>query len=367
MADSKNARAIAFYLPQFHPIPENDRWWGNGFTEWTNVARARPLFRGHYQPHIPADLGFYDLRVAETREAQAELAARYGIEGFCYYHYWFAGKQLLERPLAEVVSSGLPDFPFCVCWANQTWSGIWHGSPDRVLIEQTYPGVEDHKAHFQALLPAFQDHRYIRVDGRPLFIIFIPYDIPDHAATLQLWRDMAAQNGLNGLYLVAYTQSDDAMDLRGLGYDGVIRSQNFKQRPWPKPWRRPFTYLRSRLRHLMNHPTVARYADLVSEGLASWRDGTSYPCVVHAFDNTPRSGRNGVVYDGAAPEAFRPLIEGAVASVQSLEPENRLIFLKSWNEWAEGNHLEPDRKYGFGYLEVLREALFRKKDSDGNT
>lgn len=140
-----NVRAIAFYLPQFHPIPENDEWWGKGFTEWTNTAKAKPLFPGHYQPHVPADLGFYDLRLTEARVAQAEMAAEYGIEGFCYWHYWFAGKRLLEHPFNEVMQSGKPDFPFCLGWANDTWSGIWHGAPNRVLIEQTYPGLEDYK------------------------------------------------------------------------------------------------------------------------------------------------------------------------------------------------------------------------------
>ena len=165
-------RLIAFYLPQFHPIPENDEWWGRGFTEWTNVAKAVPLFRGHYQPHFPADLGFYDLRVPEVREAQAAMAKAYGIEGFCYYHYWFGhGRRLLERPFNEVLSSGKPDFPFCLCWANDTWTGIWHGAPNKVLIEQRYPGVEDYKAHFYALLDAFRDPRYMTVDGKKIFII----------------------------------------------------------------------------------------------------------------------------------------------------------------------------------------------------
>src|SRR5437879_9338189 len=150
-----NARLIAFYLPQFHPIPENDAWWEPGFTEWTNVVRARPLFRGHRQPDLPTDLGFYDLRVAETRAAQAQLAAAHGIEAFCYWHYWFAGRRMLERPFDEVLRSGRPDFRFCLGWANQTWSGVWHGAPEQVLIEQTYPGEEDDRRHFAAVLPAF--------------------------------------------------------------------------------------------------------------------------------------------------------------------------------------------------------------------
>ena len=168
------ARLIALYLPQFHPIPENDQWWGKGFTEWTNVAKAVPMFSGHYQPRIPADLGFYDLRVPEVRMAQAEMAAEHGVEGFCYWHYWFAGKRLLERPFNEVLKSGEPKFPFCLAWANQTWTGIWHGAPDRILIEQTYPGIKDYESHFYALLDSFIDERYIKIDGKPVFVVYKP-------------------------------------------------------------------------------------------------------------------------------------------------------------------------------------------------
>ena len=185
---SSKARVIAFYLPQFHPIPENDEWWGKGFTEWTNTAKAKPLFPGHYQPHVPADLGFYDLRVPEARFAQAEMAKEYGIEGFCYYHYYFAGKRLLERPFDEVLNSGMPDFPFCLCWANQTWTGIWHGSPDRVLIEQTYPGPGDDERHFDYLCKAFHDQRYIKVDGKPMFLVYCPKELPEPEKTTEFWR-----------------------------------------------------------------------------------------------------------------------------------------------------------------------------------
>src|SRR5262249_41646184 len=156
-------RVIAFYLPQFHPIPENDAWWGPGFTEWTNVSLARPLFRGHYQPRVPGELGFYDLRMPETRAAQAALARAHGIEAFCYWHYWFAGKQLLERPFEEVLASHEPDFPFCLAWANESWTGIWHGAPHRMLVQQTYPGLADHEAHFRVWLRAFEDARYVTV------------------------------------------------------------------------------------------------------------------------------------------------------------------------------------------------------------
>jgi len=195
MKNDPAARLIAFYLPQFYPNPENDAWWGKGFTEWTNTAKARRLYPGHYQPHVPADLGYYDLRVPETRTAQAELARSYGIEAFCYYHYWFAGRRILERTFQEVLTSREPDFPFLLCWANQTWTGTWHGASDRILIEQTYPGIDDHRRHFESLLPAFCHPRYVRVDGKPVFIIYRPTELPDTVKTIDLWGTMAREAG----------------------------------------------------------------------------------------------------------------------------------------------------------------------------
>src|SRR4030067_795308 len=235
------ARVIALYLPQYHPIPENDEWWGKGFTEWTNAAKAKPMFRGHYQPHTPADLGFYDLRVSETRIAQAEMAREYGIEAFCYYHYWFAGKRVLERPFNEVLESGEPDFPFCLCWANQTWTCIWHGAPKRVLIEQTYPGYDDHRNHFDVLLRAFTDRRYVTVDGKPLFLIYEPLDIPEVKKMTELWRKWAEQAGLKGLYLVGYSWGLFYVP-QEYGFDGsLVERFHFRKRKFFR--RRPVTWL----------------------------------------------------------------------------------------------------------------------------
>lgn len=234
-------RMIAFYLPQFHPIPENDEWWGKGFTEWTNTAKAKPMFPGHYQPHVPADLGFYDLRLPEARLAQAELARQYGIEAFCYYHYWFAGKRILDLPFNEVLESGQPNFPFCLCWGNQSWTGVWHGAPNRMLIEQTYPGMEDHRRHFEYLLRAFLDPRYIRVDGKPVFVVYSPKELPDSMAVTDLWRDLAVRAGLPGLFLVAEHKSPD-WDPKNAGFDAVInvrlppRRRDSEARPaWNNP------------------------------------------------------------------------------------------------------------------------------------
>lgn len=204
---SAAARVIAYYLPQYHPIPENDAWWGRGFTEWTNVTKARRRFPGHYQPRLAGELGYYDLRVPEVRAQQAELAREHGVEAFCYYHYWFGTSELLQRPLAEVVASGQPGLSFCVCWANETWTGIWHGNPRQTLIEQTYPGDGDHRRHFESLRPAFEDRRYLRVDGKPVFVVYKPNQVPDAARVCDLWREMAVMAGLGGLHLVGVKNS----------------------------------------------------------------------------------------------------------------------------------------------------------------
>ena len=350
------ARAIALYLPQFHPIPENDAWWGPGFTEWTNTAKGKPMFPGHYQPHVPADLGFYDLRLAESRQAQADLARRYGIEGFCYYHYWFAGRRILERPLAEVLRSGAPDLPFCLCWANETWSGIWHGRPNQILIEQTYPGQRDHEAHFQALLPAFVDRRYMRVDGKPLFLIFKPEKLPDAKRTLALWRTMAAEAGLEGLHICGMSSRAEWKPIPD-GFDAKVVLPLLLTRPWVSR-RHPLKWLRNRLPAWLGLPTVYRYDAFIDRNMpAAATDFEAYPCLMHAWDNTPRSGRNGVVLRDSTPEKFRRLLDAAIETLQDNPADHRLLFLKSWNEWAEGNHLEPDLRFGHSYLRAVAGAL----------
>ncbi len=353
------ARVIAFYLPQFHPIPENDEWWGKGFTEWTNMAKAKPLFSGHYQPHVPADLGFYDLRVPETRKAQAEMAREYGIEAFCYYHYWFSGKRLLERPFLEVLKTGEPDFPFCLCWANQTWTGIWHGCPDRILIEQTYPGYEDYRAHFGALLPAFTDKRYVRVEGKPLFIIYMPKEIPDVRKVMGFWRNLAVRAGLDGLFLVGFVFGNHPFVPSEFGLDASIRQVLPRVRSQIQiSWRRPMKKILAVYRAKRKLPTIYPYKTLISDLIADKIiDGLNFPCLVPNWDNTPRSGSGGLVLHGSSPELFRLQIQRAIRVMERVPNERKLIFLKSWNEWAEGNHLEPDMKFGRGYLEVLKEEI----------
>ena len=351
-----NARAVAFYLPQYFPIPENDEWWGRGFTEWTNVASARRLFPGHQQPTLPSELGFYDLRVPETRAAQAELAKQYGVEAFVYWHYWFGdGDRILDRPFHEVLASGEPDHSFCLAWANQTWTGIWHGAKDRVLKQQRYPGADDERRHFAELLPAFADPRYLTVDGRPVFYVFRPEELPNAADFVERWQAMAIEAGLSGLYLVAemsdllgrgpaYTAS------MGDGFDAAV----YMRLPAEVT---PSSVLRMRLlrKAMRGGPEIYSYSDTV---MAQSRRGPHIqPCVYPNWDNTPRSGRSGLTIVGATPEKFRRNVVEAVRTVRDRPAEERLLWIKSWNEWAEGNHLEPDARTGRGWLEALREGL----------
>lgn len=344
---------VALYLPQFHPIPENDEWWGAGFTEWTNVAKAQPLFCGHNQPNLPADLGFYDLRVPETREAQATMARKYGIDAFCYYHYWFGnGQRILERPFEEVLEAGKPDFPFMLCWANQTWSGIWHGLENEVLAEQRYPGKSDHEAHFEKLLPAFNDPRYLRVDDKPVFMIYDISDLPQPKATLDYWRVMAVEAGLEGLYLIA-EHDDPYWDAHSFGLDAFVNQRQLpKRRKWIS-WANPVQKIHAKFLDLLQRPDIYDYKDYCEYFVPTHASGLAIPCVLPNWDNTPRSGSRGVVLKGSTPELFTKQLRQASDRANSRSAPDNLIFIKSWNEWAEGNHLEPNKYFGFKYLEAV--------------
>ena len=355
----QSLHVIAHYLPQFHPIPENDEWWGTGFTEWTNVTKARPLFLGHVQPHLPSDLGFYDLRVPETREAQADLARRHGVTGFCYWHYWFGGKRLLERPFDDTLTSGTPDFPFCLAWANQTWSGIWHGAPDRILVEQTYPGPEDEARHFAYLQKAFEDDRYITVAGRPLLFIYKPADLPEPARFVERWQAMARDAGFDGLYLVAGMGESEYPTHAEDGFDAAV---------WYEfPFGRDRASVRrDRLmsRGLMRGPRRYPYRDTFPEPPTDLA-GPVFPCVYPNWDNTPRSGRGGVLALDSTPQRFGSQVRRALELVAELPADQQVLMIKSWNEWAEGNYLEPDRQYGRDRLEVLALEVARAKGEPG--
>jgi lipopolysaccharide biosynthesis protein len=365
---TENVRAIAFHLPQFHPIPENDEWWGNGFTEWTNVVRATPRLPGHYQPHLPADLGFYDLRLPEARAAQAKLAASHGIYGFCYYHYWFHGRQVLERPVNEIWKTGEPHFPFCLCWANEPWSRRWDGSNEAVLLEQRYSPADD-LAHIRALIPFFLDRRYIRVMDRPFFAVYRASELPDPQRTTDLWRREAERAGLKGLFLVRVESHNESGDPRNIGFDSSLE---FEPR-WSELGR--FQIFRRKWWHrhkvglgepVFRDNVVYQYEDLVRRALTE--PAVAYPripCVCPGWDNSPRRKTGAVIFLNSTPDLYKGWLREVVnrqaartgASGSSSDSSNSLVFINAWNEWGEGNHLEPCQKWGRAYLEATRSAL----------
>jgi lipopolysaccharide biosynthesis protein len=348
-----SARLIAFYLPQFHPISENDEWWGRGFTEWTNVTRARPLFPGHYQPRLPADLGFCDLRVPETRQAQADLAREYGIHGFCYYHYWFNGRRLLERPFNEVLHSGEPDFPFCLCWANENWTRRWDGFDSEVLLGQRY-SAEDDIDHIRSLAPAFSDARYIRINGRPLFILYRTELLPDVRATTDRWREEAVRIGIGELFLACVEKSAAQGDPTRMGFDAAVQFQ---------PQWDTLAHLHHKAWHLLRSAGIYKrrrifdYEEYIQ--LVMQEPRPSYPrfeCVTPSWDNSAR-WKDPVILANATPEAYGKWLQTAISRSQQIDRDGPVVFVNAWNEWAEGNHLEPCRKWGRGYLEATRSAV----------
>lgn len=356
----KKCRVLALYLPQFHPTPENDKWWGEGFTEWDSVVKARPLFKGHQQPKLPGKLGFYDLRLPETRVAQAELAKEAGIEGFLYWHYWFGnGKRLLERPFQEVLESGKPDFPFCLAWANHSWyKKLWDPkalNKDILLIEQTYPGVEDYIEHFNALLPAFKDKRYVKVDGKPFFMVFKPLQIKDVSLFIKTWQELAQKNGLPGIYFVGQCDRYQIKDVLNAGFDAVNHEEvnhiHEKETVIKKAIQQ--IILRS-----VKLPRIYDYSEAMkSMVIAEDRENNVFPTICPNFDHTPRSGSRGLVFTGVTPETFEKHVRNTLELVKDKPDERKIIVLKSWNEWGEGNYMEPDERYGKGYIEAMRRAI----------
>ena len=344
-------RLIALYLPQFHPIAENDRWWGKGYTEWTATGRAKPLFKGHYQPRVPADLGYYDLRLPEVREAQAAMAREAGIEGFCYWHYWFGnGKRLLDRPFREVLESGKPDFPFCLAWANESWKGFLHGLKNRnTLIEQKYFGADDYKAHFHAVLPAFRDHRYIRVHDKPLFMIYQPLDFPEIQLFIEIWQALARQNGLKGIYFVGQSYSIEKINLiLQTGFDAfnLVRLSYYYMANSVKPLSKP---------GILN---IYRYADAIKKLVGTEeKEQHVIPTVIPNWDHSPRSGKEAIILHQSTPQLFEKHLKQVLKTICHKPGQERIAFLKSWNEWGEGNYLEPDLVYGKSYLEVIKKTI----------
>jgi lipopolysaccharide biosynthesis protein len=366
MGPARRARLIAFYLPQFYPIPENDRWWGPGFTEWTSVAGAQPSFRGHRQPRIPADLGFYDLRLPETRVAQAELAQRHGVEGFCYWHYWFGGKRLLDRPFEEVLRSGEPDFPFCLGWANQPWTDTWLGS-GRVLQEQQY-SPEDDVRHARWLLDAFGDHRYLRIDGRPVFLIYRPSDLPDPRRTADTFREEAVRAGLAEPLLLGIDAFVFGHDYRADGLDGTVSFEPAlgllphmnQSSTLSRPWRKLSRAVRNARLGVWDTTLKVydyRYQRRQSQRRRAGFTHDFYPTICVGWDNTPRRGKGAITLVNDTPGSFAEGLAELVEASSRKPLDERVIFVNAWNEWAEGNYLEPDLTDGLAKLEAVQQIV----------
>jgi lipopolysaccharide biosynthesis protein len=341
-------RLIAFYLPQFHPIPENDAWWGKGFTEWTNVAKAQPLFEGHHQPQLPSDLGFYDLRVPETQRAQSALAREYGIDGFCYHYYWFSGKRLLERPLDAMLRDPSNDMPFCLCWANESWTRRWDGSDHEILAAQEYR-PQDPARFIEDALPYLRDPRYIAIDGAPLLIVYRIQELPDAPAVVQTWRDACARNGIAKLHVCAALIRGNREYAR-FGCDSGVEfpPNNTLVKSVHDRMSLPAEFSG---RALLFHELAQEYLD------SRYADPNVFRAVFPAWDNTARSKNRALVILNGTPGNYEYWLSEAIRRTRRDHPQGeRLVFINAWNEWAEGCHLEPDRTYGRAFLEATRRA-----------
>lgn len=354
-------KVLAIHLPQFHPFPENDEWWGKGFTEWTNVTSAEKLFPGHEQPHLPADLGFYDLRLEESRIAQAEMAKAFGIDGFCFYHYWFDGKRLMTEPIDAMLESKKPDFPFCYFWANETWSRRWEGDESKVLMDQKY-SFEDDRAHAEWLVNSFKDERYIKINNRPLFLIYKPFDLPDPKRTFAIFEEVCKANGVEKPYFVASNSHNGDINPYELGFDMAIHfeaRQSLLSEFWttgPTPKKLIRNLLQGIFSASLKVYDYKQYKERVQKFKIKYK---GFPCVLVGFDNTARKKKNAVVIRNQNVGDFKESLIDAKNDVKDFPEEEQIVFINAWNEWAEGNHLEPCQRHGTKFLEAVKE-VFKK-------
>jgi lipopolysaccharide biosynthesis protein len=364
----KTLRPVALYLPQFHPFAENDEWWGKGFTEWTNVTKAKPLFKGHYQPHLPSDFGFYDLRFHEIMEQQASLAKEKGIYGFCFYHYWFNEKRLMNLPLDNWLKYKRPDFPFMFCWANENWTRTWDGLEKQILIKQEY-GTEDDIKHINFLLDVFEDKRYIRIDNKPVFIIYKPHELPNAQETVKIWREIAEKRGMQ-LYichmLFGYRNEKKTID----GFDASIDFEPFgirRENIFATLYKKNYESLQHRLvnklrRTMFLKPAAPKKHNIIDykhyyENLKPLEDFQTkiYPSIVPGWDNTSRRKDNPtLILENNTPEKFDAWMKKIINDFDPYSKEENFVFINAWNEWAEGNHLEPCMKHGDSYLNIVK-------------
>lgn len=368
-------KIIAFYLPQFHDIPENDEWWGKGFTEWNNVKKAKPLFDGHKQPRVPLNNNYYNLLDDDVKVWQSEIAQKYGIYGFCYYHYWFNGKLLLEKPMEQMLKNKDITIPFCICWANEQWTKAWVGE-NKVLIAQKYGKKKEWKEHFDYLLQFFKDERYICEDGKPLVVIYRPHVVPCLNEMLDYWNELAIEAGFTGLKFAYQQIWDENKDESRFDY-------NIEFQP-TYGLRETFKNKHVVLRKIKNvisntlEKVTGKNIRLLGNGKLTgnrisydtvWNSvlneqpesEKSIPGAFVGWDNTPRHGENGRVFVGASPEKFEQYLTKQIKRAKEVYQKDT-IFMYAWNEWAEGGYLEPDEEYGYGYLEAIKKALINNDE-----
>lgn len=355
-------RPIAFVLPQFHPIPENDAWWGKGFTEWTNVTKAKPLFKGHYQPHLPTDLGFYDLRLPEAREAQAAIAKEHGIYGFCYYHYWFNGKRLLNQPIDDMLRLQKPNMPFMLCWANENWTQRWDGKENEVLIKQEY-SFEDDANHMRWLCKnVFSDKRYITVDDCPVFMIYRHNLFPEIKKTVQIWREIATKEfGFRDLYLCITESFHDTTNPQSINFNAAME---FSPHLVMKNIIRP--NLVERIKYFLGFKKQVNFSirdfklgaqQIIDRKIPKYK---LFRSVTPGWDNTARKGKDAFIGVNSTPEIYEKWLSQIIVKFKPFSKDENFVFINAMNEWAEGNHLEPCIKYGKAYLEATKRALENK-------
>lgn len=361
-----NIKAIALYLPQFHEIKENNEWWGEGFTEWTNVRKAKPLCQNHYHPHVPIDQNYYDLSSHEVLINQAKLAKEHGIYGFCFYHYWFNGKLLLEKPIHNLLASDKPDFPFCLSWANENWTRRWDGADHEVLIKQNYSEKDDIE-HIKYLIPIFKDERYIKIEGKPVFIMYRTELHPNIKKATEIWRNEAKKAGFPDLYLIRTESFKKNIIPANHGFDAAMEFAPDVECRGKKIAKNNITkYLFNKLLH----KTGVKKSHLFENGFYDFSnvvrnminrekpDYKYFRCISPSWDNSARRKKNATIYLNSNPQLFNEWAAEMVEYTrENFEEKEQILFINAWNEWGEGCHLEPDEKWGYAYLEALNEVL----------
>ncbi|MBM3071003.1 glycoside hydrolase family 99-like domain-containing protein [Lelliottia sp. RWM.1] len=354
-----DAKIIAYYLTQFHPNPENDEWWGKGVTEWNNVCRAKPQFVGHSQPRLPGELGFYDLRLKENMLRQVELAKNYGVYGFSFYYYWFDGARLLERPLDLFMNNPDIDFPFALCWANESWTRRFDGTCGEILMEQS-DSVESYQAFIDSVIPYMQDSRYIKVAGKPLLTVYRPSFIPDCKNVLQHWRDKCAEAGIGDIHIVGVKEHTWDRDLLSLGFDAQSEFHPGTLFRHCNDITHTIKFVQPKFEGL-----VLDYEDIVvNKKYFKYNYETLYRAVMPMWDNTARRDNKGMIFHKSSPALYKTWLQDVIGEAnQRKDIEDKLIFINAWNEWGEGAYLEPDREYGYAYLQATRDAVESSRDN----